>query len=297
LRSGAGFATSLVVSKRFGLLFLVALSAAVPCAPAARGDAPPADPASPDRAARLTGRQIYEKFLDNTFRASFQRMRVISRDPGGSGQLTRFEVRLQDFRDERKQPVDGVKAKMLIEVTAPSDMRHAAYLIVAKDPETDDGYAYQPSLHRVRRMDLRNTSLFGTDFTFYTFNEIALLSIDDAEYERLADEEIDGVPVYVVEANIKKEIDVEYHRTIAYIEKEHHVALRMRYWDEFGVEVKEMTAPHAQIRAFGETWIATESTMKDLRQGTSSSIYVDELDTDPQFDDRVFSLSNLARGH
>ena len=224
-------------------------------------------------------------------------MRSISRDPGGSEQLTGFTVRWEDFRDERKLPVGGVKAKMLIEVTAPSDMRNAAYLIIAKDPDSDDGYAYQPSLHRVRRMDLRSTSLFGTDFTFYTFNEIAFQSIEDAAYKRLADEEIDGTPVYVVEANVKESIDIEYHRTITYIEKEHYVALRMRYWDEFGVEVKEMTAPHAKVRAFGETWVATESTMTDLRQRTSSSLYIDELDTDPDFDERVFSLSNLSRGH
>ena len=63
------------------------------------------------------------------------------------------------------------------------------------------------------------------------------------------------------------------------------------------VEVKEMTAPHALIRAFGETWVATESTMKDLRQRTSSSIYIDDLDTDPQFHKKVFAVSRLAQGH
>ena len=261
--------------------------------------APPsgADRTTPEREDRLTGRQIYEAFLDNKVRQSFQSLRVISRDPGGSAQETSFEVKLQDLRDELRRPVDGIKAKMLLEVTAPFDMRHSAYLIVSKDPGPDDGFAYQPSQHRVRRMDLKNTSLFGTDYTFYNFNEIAFQSIDDAEYVRLEDEVIDGIPVYVVESKVKDEIDVEYHRTITYIEKKHHVALRIRYWDDAGVEVKEMTAPHARIRPFGDTWIATESTMTDLRQRTSSSIYVDDLDTDPQFDKRAFTLSNLARGH
>ncbi len=292
------------MSKPLRLPLLVGLLAAASYTSAALAEEPTAAPPSSradgaiaSQGDGLSGREIYEKFIDNNFRQSFQRMRVISRDPGGSEQVTSFEVKLQDLRDARKRPVDGLKAKMLIEVTAPSDMRHAAYLIIAKDPDTDDGFAYQPSMHRVRRMDLRNTSLFGTDFTFYTFNEIAFLSIEDAEYKRLADEEIDGTPVYVVEANVKESIDVEYHRTITYIEKEHHVALRMRYWDEFGVEVKEMTATHAKIRAFGKTWVATESTMTDLRQKTSSSLYIDELDTAPSFDDRVFSLSNLSRGH
>ncbi len=251
----------------------------------------------PDDGQRLTGRQIYAAFLGNKFRESFQRLRVVSRDPGGSEQVTHFEVKLQDLRDAQMQPVDGVKAKMLLEVTEPFDMRHAAYLIVSKAPDPDDGFSYQPSLHRTRRMDLRNTSLFGTDYTFYTFNEIALQSIDDATYRRLPDEEIDGTPVYVVEATFGETIDIEFERTITYVEQEHNVALRIRYWDKSGVETKEMTAPPERIRAFGKSWIATESTMKDLRQGTSSSLYVDEVDTEPNFDARSFSLSNLARGH
>ncbi len=290
------------VSELLRLVAAALLSAAIPCVSFASSKDEPLPPPSwsradesiPEPGERRTGRQIYETFLDNKFRESYQRLRVISRDPGGSEQLTRFEMSLRDLRDEEKRPVGGVNAKMLVKVTAPFDMRHTSYLIVSKDPGPDDEFAYQPSQRRVKRVDLKNTSLFGTD---YTFNAIAFQSIEDADYTRLPDEEIDGTSVYVVEANVKETIDVEYHRTIIYLEKEHHVALRTRYWDQFGVEVKEMTAPHAQIRAFGETWVAAESTMKDLRQRTSSSIYVDDLDTNPQFHKKVFAVSRLAQGH
>ena len=37
--------------------------------------------------------------------------------------------------------------------------------------------------------------------------------------------------------------------------------------------------------------------MTDLRQRTSSSIYVDELDTDPKFHRKIFAVSRLAQGH
>lgn len=47
----------------------------------------------------LTGRDIYDRYLDNRYRRSRQQMRVISQDPGGSAQTTVFSVFLEDCRD------------------------------------------------------------------------------------------------------------------------------------------------------------------------------------------------------
>ena len=241
----------------------------------------------------LTGRDIYERFLRNRNRESFQQMRVISRDPGGSEQVTRFNVRLQDFRNEKDKATNGILAKMLVQVSHPFDMRHTAYLMIAKDPGPDDEFAYQPSQRLVRRVDLKNTSILGTD---YTFNDIAFQDIEDADYLRLPDEVIDGTSVYVVETNVNETIDVQYHRTLMYLEKNHYVPLRVRYWDDFGVEVKQVNTPHESIRAFGSLWVATESTMRNLLQKTSSTMRVEDVETEPDFHPRLFSVSFLHKG-
>jgi hypothetical protein len=262
-----------------------------PAAPAAPAAAEVED-AIPEGGS-LTGREIYERFLENKFTQSFQELHVKSRDPGGNSQTTRFSISLQDHRDEAGEATEGVIAKMLVQVTDPFDMRHSAYLMITKDPGPDDEFAYRPSSRRVQRVDLKNTSLLGTD---YTFNDIAFQNIEDADYHRHPDETIDGTEVYVVEANVKETIDVEYHKTISYLEKEHYIPLRTRYWDDHGVEVKEMSAPASKIQAFGDAWVATESTMRDLRQQTSSSLYVDALDTDPEFHQKIFTVSQLSKG-
>lgn len=243
--------------------------------------------------AQLTGREIYRRYIDRRSRESFQKLRILSRDPGGSEQLSRFDLSLQDARDENGDPSQGVRGRTRIDVHDPFDMRHTKYLIIAKQPGPDDEFVYQPSMRRVRRVDLKSTNFLGTDFSF---DDIAVQNIEDAEYARLADEEIEGRPVYVVETHVKETADVGYHRTIVYLEKEHYIPLRIRYWDEHGVEVKEMTAPAASIRSFGDTWVAAESTMRDLRQHTSSTLLVDELDTSPGFSRRTFSTGRLARG-
>ena len=95
---------------------------------------------------------------------------------------------------------------------------------------------------------------------------------------------------------MKDDVQTQYPRSIVYLEKQHYVPLRTRSWDTSDTEVKEMTARADTIRGFGDVWLATESTMRDLKQGTSSTLYVDELDPEPHFNRGVFSSGRLARG-
>jgi hypothetical protein len=44
-------------------------------------------------------------------------------------------------------------------------------------------------------------------------------------------------------------------------------------------------------------WVATESTMRDLMQHTISTLLVDDVKLDPIFEDDLFSVSRLVRGH
>ena len=243
--------------------------------------------------ATLTGREIYERYLTNKYRSSVQHLRVVSRDPGGSEQTTTFKVSTEDFRDKEDKATKGVLAKILVEVSAPFDMRHTSYLMIAKDPGPDDEFVYQPSERRVKRIALKTTPLMGTD---YTFDDVAYHDIEQADYRRLPDEEIDGTPVYVVESIVEDTRTVEYHRTVSYMEKDHCVPLRVRYWDDFGVEIKEMTAEPSSVKAYGKIWIASTSTMHDLLQHTSSTIHVDSLETEPDFSPKLFSLARLSQG-
>lgn len=244
--------------------------------------------------ARLTGREIYERYLDNRIAAAHQHQKVLSTDPGGTSQVTRMELRIKDYRDDQDRPVGGIIGKNHIAFESPYDMRGTVYLLITRDPGPDDQFVYQKSAKRVRRANLKDTSVAGTDFTY---NDVASQNVEDADYLRLPDEEIDGVPVYVVEAQMRPEADTGYDHVINYLEKEHYIALRMRYWDEAKIEVKEARAPHHKIKEFDGVWIATEVTMRDLKQGTSSTLIVERLDPNPNFNDRVFHVDRLAHGH
>jgi hypothetical protein len=239
----------------------------------------------------LNGREIFDRFLENRLHSAIQYQTVISRDPGGHEQRSRFWVRWKDYRDADKHAVDGVLAKTLVKFEAPQDMRQTGFLMVVNEDRSNDQFVWSPSTGRVRRVQLRGVGVMGTD---YTFDDIAWKNVEDAEYQRLPDEEIDGRPVYVIEVTVKPFVESQYKTMRTWIEKQHYIALRALYRDENGVEIREMKAPASSIREFNGTWVAAESTMFNLKERTSTTVLVDRLDANVALADQHFSTFQLT---
>jgi len=261
---------------------------------AASGVAPPdrseVEAALPEGGS-MKGREIFDRFLENHLHSAVQYQTVYSRDPGGNEQALRFWVRWKDYRDKNHKAVDGVLAKTLVKFEAPDDMRQTGFLMVVNEDRSNDQFVWTPSSGRVRRVQLNGVGVMGTD---YTFDDIAWKSVEDADYKRLADEELDGKAVYVVEVTMKPFVDSQYSTMRAWIEKEHYVPLRGLYRDENGVEIREMRAPASGLREFNGTWVASESTMLNLKEKTSTRIVVDKLDANVALADRHFSTLQLT---
>jgi hypothetical protein len=239
----------------------------------------------------LTGREIWEKFLENRIHSAVQYQTIISRDPGGGEQRSSFWIRWKDFRnDEREANEDGVLGKTLIKFYNPADMRHTGFLMIVKEGGYQDQFVYTPSSRRVKRVNLRDVSVMGSDLSF---DDIAFQDIEDANYTRLENEVFAGTPVYVVKAVVKPELDSAYSKTIAYFEKEHYVPLRARYWDHADIEVKEMKAESESIREFNGVWLATNSTMHNLKRNTESVLLVEKLDPNIEIAENLFSTFRL----
>ncbi|MEE8559010.1 MAG: outer membrane lipoprotein-sorting protein [Myxococcota bacterium] len=242
----------------------------------------------------LTGREIYERFLENKLHSAVQHLTVISSDPGGNDQQTRFWVRWKDYRESKENGdgdvPEGILAKTLVKFIEPFDMRYTGYLMILREDRESDQFVYSPSSRRIRRVNLRQASLMGTD---YSFADIAYQDIEDGEYRRLPDEMIDSVPVYVVETLVKPFVHSPYYRTLVYLEKEHYIPLRIRYWDRAKVEIKEMKSEASSIREFDGVWVATHSSMLNLLEGTSSTLLIEKLEPNPDIADQLFSVFRL----
>jgi Outer membrane lipoprotein-sorting protein len=247
--------------------------------------------------AELGGREIYDRLFKNRkrLRTAVQTGRILSKDPAGNPQETRFLSRAKDYRNAADEPTEGVYAKVLMTITGSRDLERTSYLYVHRRDRPDDQFVYSPARKRAARANLRGQTVAGTDFSFDDFLT-TLDELENATYKRLPDETVDGTPCYVVEATMLAASKSHYSKSIAAIEKEHYVPLRTRYWDEVGVEVKELTSPRASLKAYDGVWVPTESTMTDLLERTQSVVLVETVDPNPSLSENDFAPSALERG-
>ncbi len=70
--------------------------------------------------------------------------------------------------------------------------------------------------------------------------------------------------------------------------------LRARYWDHADIEVKEMKARPESIREFNGIWVATDSTMYNLKRRTSSTLEVENIDPNIEIAENLFSTFRLG---
>jgi len=270
------------------LLLLVPLFAPGPAPADELPGAWPED-ALPDDAL-LTGEEIYRRVLRNRLHAYEQDARIVSGDRGGSTQETAMTVHFQSFKDENDQAIDGIHSKTRLEYTEPFDLRHTTYLVIDKADATNDQFVYLPTWRRVRRVNLRGEAVFGSDFSF---EDVLPRELEDAEYKRLPDQNVDGVPCFVVEGIPNPTANSEYSRFVFMVEKKRYVPLVIRYWNEAGVQFKELHADYDSIGLFDTAWIPRRSAMSNLLQDSWSKLNVVKLIPNPPLTQALFSIRRL----
>jgi hypothetical protein len=251
--------------------------------PAWQEDAIPAD-------ALLSGEEIYRRVLRNRLRSYEQDARLVSGDRGGAQQESSLTIHFKNFEDEREQPVEGIHSKTRLEYTKPFDLRFTSYLVIDKVGETNEQFVYLPTYRRIRRVNLRGEAVFGSDFSF---EDVLPRELEDAEYRRLPDERVEGVPCFVVEAVPRPHANSEYSRFVFAVEKDRYVPLQIRYWNEAGVFFKELRAERASIQRFDTAWIPTRSMMRNVLQESWSKLFVLKLIPNPELHESVFSMRSL----
>jgi hypothetical protein len=240
--------------------------------------------------AELSGRDVYQCVVDNRFRSYVQDARLVSGDRGSAVQESRLEMTWSSFRDEQERAVDGVLSKTIVRYTEPFDLRFSGYLVVNNDARPNDQFVYLNARRKVRRVNLREEAVFGTDFTF---EDIVPHEVEDGDYERLPDQDVDGKSVYVVEVTPKPDENSEYSKFVIHVDKRTCVPLLTRYWDEKGVEVKQLTVIADRIKTVDGVHWPMELTMRNLQLESFTTLLVEKLEPNPKLSRRDFDLRRL----
>jgi hypothetical protein len=219
-----------------------------------------------------------------------QDARLISGDRGAAVQESRLRMTWASFRDAQDRPVDDVMSKTIVRYTDPFDLRYSGYLVVNNDVRPNDQFVYLNARRQVRRVNLREEAVFGTDFTF---EDIIPNEIEDGDYKRLPDQEVSGRTVYVVEVIPKEEENSEYSKSVIHVDKTSCVPLLTRYWDEKGVEVKQLTVIAEKIKSMDGVHWPMELTMRNLQLESFTTLLVEKLEANPKLERRNFDLRRL----
>ena len=118
--------------------------------------------------------------------------------------------------------------------------------------------------------------------------------IGEAKWKRLADDEVGGRSVYVVERS-PPEADASAYKTIlSFVDKQTCIALRVELYESGRRLRKVFTVNPSYISKHGSVWVPQFSMMQDLRDFTMTQVLVDSSEQDPLSDD-LFSVSGLAK--
>jgi hypothetical protein len=240
--------------------------------------------------AELSGQDVYQCVVDNRFRSYIQDAKLVSGDRGSAVQESRLRMTWSSFRDEQDRAVEGVLSKTIVRYTDPFDLRFSGYLVVNNDLRPNDQFVYLNARRKVRRVNLREEAVFGTDFTF---EDIVPHEVEDGDYRRLPDGEIEAMPVYVVEVTPKPDENSEYSKFVIHVDKTTCVPLLTRYWDEKGVEVKQLTVVSGKIKNVEGVHWPMELTMKNLQLESFTTLLVEKLEPNPKLARRDFDLRRL----
>jgi len=243
-------------------------------------------PAEPVLDPELDADTLYQRVLANRFEASAQEVQLVSGDRIGREQ----QIRIQMLWRRYPERDDSTLSRTLIRYLEPADVRGAGYLVINKQREPDDQFVYLPSSRRTRRVSLRGETVIGTDLSV---EDIVPRELEDATYQRVQDERVDGVPCYAIDATPAPEKDSHYSRLRIYVEPEHYVPLRTRYWDLAGVEVKEMRAEAETIREIRGIWMPLEATVRHQLEGSYTQLRVLSLTPDPEIPKPYFTQRQL----
>jgi hypothetical protein len=279
-----------VVAAIAGLALGPATVAAEAATPDVAASPPAGSPAEETPETELTAREIYRRMLRNRFDSAVQELAIVSFDRAGNEQELRMQQLWKRYLEGSESRGRGVLARTIVRYLEPPDLRKTGYLVINKQDQPSDQFIYLASQRRVRRINLRNQTVVGTDLAV---EDLVPRELDDADYERAPDADVGDTACFVVEATPRPEIESVYSKFQAYIEKEHYVPIRVRYWDRKAIEIKELRSPVESIREIEGVFVPLEATVRHLLDETQTSVSVDLLVPNADLPDRYFTERQL----
>jgi Outer membrane lipoprotein-sorting protein len=225
----------------------------------------------------LTGRGIMDEVFKRheMFPYVFEEQTIIMTDNAGNRDVRKARRFSRVEKDET--------VKYLLVFDNPSEVRGVALLAIRHHAGSIESMIYLPAFGKKLESNIgksRGTNFLGTDFAL---EDLAAEVLSDFRYVREADQKINKISHFVVEAFPQ---DKEIQRTTGYglrrhfIRQDNFFIIRTDYYDRRGRFFKSQTS-HDLKRVDGDMWRASMILMENHKKRHNTLIKIDR---------RVFSL-------
>jgi hypothetical protein len=202
---------------------------------------------------------------------------------------TEMQKKLQILRRQSVRP-----GKALLRFLYPQTIRKTSVLVIENDEGNDDLYVYLPGIQITRRLSAaqRADSFFGTDLSY---EDVEPKHGRDYEAERIGEDVVAGLPCELIEFRTREGLETAYEKTIACIERERAVMLRMQFYRHGKIE-KTLHVDASQVKRIGERHIPFLMTIETPRRRSRTRVITESYEQRSEIPDQLFSIVNLNAG-
>jgi hypothetical protein len=123
--------------------------------------------------------------------------------------------------------------------------------------------------------------------------ELLLDPIGGSQLARLADSDVGGRPVWVVERRETVEAEARFPRIVSFIDREFCIPLRAEFYDEQNAARKVLDVDVASITRIVETWMPELLVFRDLQEKSDTTIRVMQAEVDTPFSPALLTVEAL----
>jgi hypothetical protein len=162
----------------------------------------------------------------------------------------------------------GADEQSIMFFVAPADVERTGFLTYDyKDPARDDDqWLYLPALSRTKRIASsdKSGSFMGSDFSYADMTKRPL---DHYRYTLMKELEIDGHPVWQIEAvpiTEQEQEETGYTKSVMFVRKDNFVVVRSVAWVKKGSRLKYYEVK--KLEQIDGIWVATEMEMSTRKE-------------------------------
>ncbi len=183
--------------------------------------------------------------------------------------------------------------KNLLKYTAPRRVKYQAMLMLNN---ADDIWSYFPRTNRVRKLatHAKKQKMQGSDFSYEDMGS-GNSFITDFTHVRKKDEKKQGHDYYVIELIKKEDINSNYSRLIALIDKNNYMFRFIDYYDEKDSTLKIKTLILSDIKVIDNIPTPMKMTMKNLLDSTQTVSETLEVKYNIKLEDSMFTERGLKK--